>query len=85
MNHETMSKEYITPTAEYLSSLYGITMFEASSIAWRGVMSTEAYKTAKEFAIKEDGVVTLYTKSEIQDKGIHYLLESTGKKNALKN
>jgi len=33
--------------------MYGISLFETSSIAWRGVMDTDAYKYAKEFTIGE--------------------------------
>jgi len=77
MDHKTMSESYVAPMVTYLRSLYGMTNKEASSIVWRGLMSTNAYQNSTSFNLGVEGTAS---KAELQDMGVNYSLGIIGKK-----
>ncbi|MEC3878770.1 hypothetical protein [Parapedobacter sp. 10938] len=60
-DHQTMATEYVGPMADYLQGLFGISEFDAFSLAWSGLTYTGAYANVSSFDI--DG--NTYPKDDI--------------------
>jgi len=66
--HDTMAAKYVAPMASYLQGLFGISEFEAFSLAWSGLSDSNAYKNVLSFEIGD----TSYSKNTVEVAGANY-------------
>ncbi|SKC00533.1 hypothetical protein SAMN05660226_04200, partial [Parapedobacter luteus] len=68
-HHQTMATKYVAPMASYLQGLFGISQFDAFSLAWSGLTYTGAYASVTSFDIGG----TTYSKSDIVQASAKYM------------
>lgn len=78
LDHDVMAKSYIAPMASFLSNLYGISLFDASAIAWKGLNGTKAYSDASNFLVGAGNNQTSYPKIEIEQQGTRHQIGQAG-------
>ncbi|MFC3196937.1 hypothetical protein ACFOET_04845 [Parapedobacter deserti] len=66
--HNTMAKKYVGLMANYLQGMFGISQFDAFSLAWSGLSDASAYTNATSFEIGE----ATYSKNEVAVAGANY-------------
>lgn len=79
LDHQTMVNDYINPIAEFLTSLYGISLTDATAIAWDGVSDTDAYKNTSNFTVGSGTNATTISKEDLQGINSNYVAKSNGK------
>ncbi|SEL99407.1 hypothetical protein [Parapedobacter koreensis] len=67
--HQTMATKYVAPMASYLQELFGLSQYDAFSLAWAGLTYTGAYANVTSFDIGG----TTYLKSDVTQASSRYM------------
>ncbi len=65
--------------AEFISSLYGISLSDAMAISWDGVRSTKAFTDVSSFTIGSGSSAVTLSKQNVLDLIRDYTLKTNGK------
>lgn len=77
-DHQDMATKYISPMANFISGLFGITLTDATALAWNTIADTDAFKNSTTFTIGSGSNAITITKQDLQDIATFYTLNPGG-------
>jgi hypothetical protein len=79
LDHQTMANDYVKPMADFLSSLYSISLTDATALAWDGVVGTKAFINSSSFTIGSGVNTITLAKQDLQNINTSYVLKINAK------
>lgn len=78
IEHEEMAQNYVKPMAEFLSTLYNISLKDATALAWSGLPDTKSYKDSNLFNYSDSPGDSM-TKAEMERIHANYASVYSGR------
>jgi|GEM_PF-2081811 len=77
-DHQDMATNYINPIANFLTGLFGLSLTDATALAWNTVADADAFKNANNFTIGSGPNATIISKDDLQVIATNYTLNQGG-------
>ncbi|RZK41249.1 MAG: hypothetical protein EOO90_11775 [Pedobacter sp.] len=78
-DHADIANNYINPMADFLSSLFNISLTDATCLAWNGVADSDAFVNATTFTVGTGPNATTISKEDMAVIATNYTLKLDGK------